>query len=205
MKTIDLNNWNRKRHFDHFNALADPYFGVTVPVDVTKAYQFAKSENVSFFGKYLHDCMKAINAVENFRYRIVEDNVIDFDAIHASATLMRSDKTFGFSFINYSEDLATFLSNLKNEKERIENSNALYPPVNSENCIHCSALPWLNFSGHKEPFSGRKDSVPKLAFSKVENIDNKLVMNVAVSANHALVDGYHVGQFVEIFQENLYK
>ena len=28
-------------------------------------------------------------------------------------------------------------------------------------------------------------------------------MNVGISVSHALVDGYHVGLFVEKFQENL--
>jgi chloramphenicol O-acetyltransferase type A len=47
--------------------------------------------------------------------------------------------------------------------------------------------------------------VPKLAFSKVDKTKSKLIMNVSVSVNHALVDGYHVGLFSEKFQEFLNK
>ena len=64
-------------------------------------------------------------------------------------------------------------------------------------------MPWVNFSGHKEPVSGQKESVPKLAYGKVEEHNGKLMMNVAISANHALIDGYHVGLFTEAFQNNL--
>ena len=203
MKILDINTWNRKRHFDHFNALADPYFGVTIPFNVTKAYKYSKQNNISFFGKYLHDCMKAINSIENFKYRIENDEIVIHDNIHASATLIRSDNTFGFSFINYDDDLMTFLKNIEKEKERIENSEELYPPNNTLDCIYCSALPWFSFTGHEEPVSGIRESVPKFGFAKVEQKEGELLMNVSISVNHALIDGYHLGLFSEAFQKNL--
>ncbi|WP_372755092.1 CatA-like O-acetyltransferase [Mariniflexile sp.] len=205
MKVIDLNTWNRKLHYKHFIALKDPYFSLTIPFDVTKAYKFSKENNISFFGKYLHDCMKAINAVENFKYRIENDLVVEHDVIHASATLMRPNNTYGFSFIDFNEDLNEFIKNLEAEKERIKSTPDLYPPKNGLNCIHCSALPWVHFSSQKEPVSGVLDSVPKIAFSKVLESESKLIMNVAISVNHALVDGYHIGEFSEKFQEYLNK
>ncbi|VAV86255.1 putative acetyltransferase [hydrothermal vent metagenome] len=205
MRYIDLNTWNRKQHFNHFSGLVDPSFAVTIPFDVTKAYQFSKQNNISFFAKYLHDCMKAINAVENLRYRIIDNKIVEYDVIHASPTLMRADKTFGFSFIDFDDDLQVFIKNFEAEKKRIQNSTDLFPPKNSVDCIYCSAMPWLHFVAHKEPFSGENDSVPKVAFSKVEHIDNALIMNVAINVNHALVDGYHVALFTEKFQENLDK
>ncbi len=203
MKKLNIHTWNRKAHFNHFNALEDPYFAVTVPFEVSKAYRYAKQNGISFFGKYLHDCMKAINNVENFKYRIENNEVIVHDVIHASATLMRSDNTFGFSFINFDEDLGVFLNNINKEKERIENGSDLYPPDNTLDCIYCSALPWFSFTGHKEPFSGITDSVPKFGYSKFEQKGEDLIMNVSINVNHALVDGYHVGLFCEAFQKNL--
>lgn len=202
-KELDIDRWNRKHHFNHFNALADPYFAVTIPFDVTLAYKKSKDTGSSFFAIYLHDCMKAINAVENFKYRIVDNQVFEYDVIHASATLSRADNTFGFSFINFSESFKEFNTNIQNEKQRINDSTELYPPVNGLNCIHCSALPWFSFTSQKEPFSGIKDSVPKFAFSKTYKKNDLLMMNVGVHVNHALIDGYHVGQFAERFQTNL--
>ena len=34
-KIIDLATWNRKEHFEHFSAFDDPFFGVTVHVDLS--------------------------------------------------------------------------------------------------------------------------------------------------------------------------
>ena len=206
MKKIDLNTWERKSHYEHFRALKDPYFGVTIPFNVSKAHQFSKINKISFFGKYLHDCMKAINEVDELKLRIIDEEVVKYDRINASATLMRSNKTFGFSYIEFDDNLNQFIEHLELEKNRIEHSNSLYPLRNDDACIHCSALPWLAFSGHKEPVSGSIDSVPKIAFSKIIiNEEEQMIMNVSVNVNHALVDGYHLSLFSEKFQHYLNK
>jgi chloramphenicol O-acetyltransferase type A len=206
MRYLDIESWNRKELFKHFRALADPTFGLVADVDVSKTYQSAKEKNQSFFVRYLHACMNAINAVENFKFRIEGDKVAIYDVINASPTIARKDNTFGFSYVKYSENFEEFKSNFDKEKERIVNSIGLFPPEYSLGCIHCSAIPWVSFSGHKEPFSGNKnDSVPQLAFGKIKEENGKKVMPVAVNVNHALVDGYHVGQFFDKFQAELNK
>jgi len=204
MKELDIENWNRKEHYDFFKNFTDAYFSVTIDKEVAKAYDYAKRHEISFFVLYLYACMKAINSVDNFKYRIQKDKVIIHDVVHASATILREDNTFGFSFIHYHEDLNIFNVNFEAEKERILNSNNLFPIQNTDDCIYCSAMPWLNFSGHKEPLLGTvKESVPKLAFGKFVKKEGKLMMPVAISVNHALVDGYHVGLFVEKSQKLL--
>jgi len=191
MRYLDLNNWDRKQHFNFFNTFKDPYFSITSTLDVTNAKKYSKEKEISFFVIYLHACMKAINEIENFKYRITADTKISIhDKIHASATILRSNKTFGFSFIHYDADVLAFEANFIKEKERIFNSKELFPPVNSQDCIYCSALPWVNFTGHKEPVSGGKESVPKVAFGKVFDKNGVLEMPISISVNHALMDGY---------------
>ena len=79
MIKIDLTNWNRRQHYHHFIALKDPYFAVTIPLDVSIAYKKAKENNHSFFAVYLHACMMAINHTENFKYRIIGDEVFELE------------------------------------------------------------------------------------------------------------------------------
>ena len=47
-KIIDIATWNRREHYEHFSAFDDPFFGVTVQVDCTRAYQEAKTKGISF-------------------------------------------------------------------------------------------------------------------------------------------------------------
>ena len=203
MKGLDVNTWKRKQQYDHFKDFHDPYFAVTIPFMVGEAYKSSKANGTSFFARYLHDCMKAINAIENLKLRVLNNEVVYYDVIHASATLMRADHTFAWSYIPFSESLDSFVQNLNEEKERVRNSNDFYPPEDNLDCIHCSAMPWFNFIGHKEAASGQFDSVPKLAFGKTYSSEGQLMMNLAIHVNHALADGYDVGLFAEAFQYNL--
>ena len=117
MKTyLDIENWNRKEHFYHFKNLSQPYFGFTVNVDVTSAYQYSKKNNSSIFILYLYACMKAVNSIDNLGYRLEQDKIAVYDKVHVSATILRPDNTFGFSFIQFEDTLDKFYKNFIKEK-----------------------------------------------------------------------------------------
>ena len=138
---IDITTWNRKEHFEFFSKFEEPFFGTTIQFDCTKAYHKAKELGVSFFVYYLHKTIVAVNKIENFRYRIENENVYLFDKINASATILRDDKTFGFSEIEYDEKLSNFESNFIKESSRVQNTTGLFTREYNENIIHFSALP----------------------------------------------------------------
>lgn len=204
MKTLlDLKNWNRKEHFAHFKQMEEPFFGATVEVDCTKAYQKAKSLNVSFFIYYLHKTLVAVNSIENFKYRISGDKIYINNRINASATIGREDGTFGFSLIEYHADLSIFGKTVLAETERIQNTTGLFTrSLNDDNLIHFSAIPWLNFTSlsHARNYTF-PDSCPKISFGKMITANGKKTMAMSVHVHHGLMDGLHVGQFVDLFQE----
>ncbi len=205
MKTIDISSWKRKQHFEFFNQFEEPYFGLTVPIDVTKAMHTAKKNGYSFFKYYLHKCMLATNEIENFKYRITEDNqVVLYDSIGASATMMRENETFGFSYIPFIGDFDTFTIAAQKEMDRIKESDSLFPSEDPVNVIHYSAIPWLDFSSltHARMYK-RKDSIPKISFGKVTEHNGKKTMPVAIYVHHGLVDGLHISRFTSLFQDLL--
>lgn len=204
MKIIDLNSWNRKEIYNHFIGLTDPFVAVVVELDVTKAYKTAKTEQTSFFSKYLHATMQAVNQIPNLKIRLIDEQIVAYDTVHVSVTIPRPDHTFGFSFVEFSDDFKLFTQRLNLEKERILSSTNLFPmQQTSLDVIYCSALPWINFSSHKEPFNSSKDSVPKIAFGKYFEHDGRKKMNISLNVNHAFVDGFHMGQFFESLQHYL--
>jgi len=205
MKTlIDINNWNRKELYHFFSRFEEPFFGVTVSIDCTVAYQQAKAKRISFFLYYLYRSLRAANEVENFRYRISDGNVLLYDAIQASATVDRPNGTFGFSYIDYITGEDEFYEIASKEIERVRQSESLLPAVSGENVIHFSAVPWLNFTSlsHARSFSF-PDSSPKISFGKMTEQNDIKTMPVSIHAHHGLIDGYHVGLFVDRFQQLL--
>jgi chloramphenicol O-acetyltransferase type A len=199
---LNLDTWNRKEHFLFFKQMEEPFFGITTTIDCTKAYEKAKALDVSFFTYYLHKTLVAINKIESFRYRIIEDEICIFDQIDASATIMREDKTFGFSLIEYAENLNEFAEITKKEIARIQTTTGLFTREFAENLIHFSALPWINFTSfsHARSFAW-PDSCPKISFGKMMEEKGKKTMSMSIHVHHGLMDGYHVGEFVNLFQE----
>lgn len=199
---LNLETWNRKEHFLFFKQMEEPFFGVTITVDCTKAYEKAKEIGVSFFTFYLHKTLVAVNSIEPFRYRILNDEVYIFDRIDVSSTILREDKTFGFSQIAFSEYLNEFAENTKNEIARIQSTTGLFTREYSENLIHFSALPWINFTSfsHARSFTW-PDSCPKISFGKMVDENSKKTMSMSIHVHHGLMDGYHVGEFIELFQK----
>ena len=185
-----------------FRSNGRTFFCITTTIDCTIAYNKAKELNISFFTYYLHKTLLAVNAIENFRYRIINDEIYIFDTIDASATIMREDKTFGFSLIEYSKDINDFAEITKKEIARIQTTKGLLTRDFEINLIHFSALPWLNFTSfsHARSFTF-PDSCPKISFGKMMEENDKKTMSMSVHVHHGLVDGYHVGQFVNLFQE----
>ena len=68
MKTLlDIENGPSKEHFHFFRKFEEPFFGTTVEIDCTKAYEKAKELDSSFFIYYLHKTLIAVNQLESFR------------------------------------------------------------------------------------------------------------------------------------------
>ena len=200
---IDLETWNRNEHFAFFNQMEEPFFGITTNIDCSIAYKKCKILGFSFFTYYLHKTLLAVNAIENFKYRIINDKVYIFDQIDASATIMREDKTFGFSCMEFNLDFDVFSKTTTKEIDRVRNSVGLFTrEFPSINLIHFSTIPWINFTAlsHARSFNFA-DSCPKITFGKMIDFDNKKTMAMSVHVHHGLIDGYHLGKFVDLFQK----
>ncbi len=205
MKLLDLETWNRKEHFEFFKDYDQPFFGITAEVTITKAYEKAKKINASLFLFYLHKSLVAINTLESFKYRIIEDGkVAIFDVIRAGATINRPDKTFSFSYIPYHKDFNEFEKEALAIIDEIRNTEGLPHTDRSQDVAYFTAIPWVKFTSIEHATNSKfADSVPKVAFGKWEERSGEKYMPVSVHAHHALMDGVHVGQFYELFQQLL--
>lgn len=200
-KHIDVNRWKRKDTFNFFSQFEEPFFGVTVRIDCTLAYQYSRDMNRSFFLHYLYRSLKAANAIEAFRFRLLKGGPVVFDQVHASPTIIRSDGSFGFSYMNYTGDEEDFILAATKAIEQVQNTRALIPAVSGENVIHYAVLPWLDFTSlsHARHFRFN-DSSPKITFGKAVERNGCYDMPVSIHVHHALMDGYEVAQFTEKFQ-----
>jgi chloramphenicol O-acetyltransferase type A len=151
----------------------------------------------------LHKTLVAVNTNESFRYRISDVKIYVFDQINGSATIGREDGSFGFSSIEYNSDSTVFIATALAEIERIQTTTGIFTRTFEDNAIRFSANPWLNFTSlsHARSYTF-PDSCPKISFGKMITTENgKRTMPMSIHVHHGLMDGLHLGQFVDYFQE----
>lgn len=200
-KKIDTRNWERREIYDFFKDYEEPYYGITMELDCTGAYDYAKERGISFFLYYLYLSLKAVNQTEAFKYRIEGEELFLYDVVNASATIDRDDGTFGFSHILYFEELDLFLEKATEEVIEVRTTNQLMRSGIGENVIHFSSLPWIGFTHVSHPRRyDRRDSIPKITIGKFHKNGERRLIPVSVHVNHAVADGLHMGMFFDTLQ-----
>lgn len=201
---INLSTWKRREHFEVFKNFDEPLFGITVKVECANAYKRAKLAGYPFSLYYLYLSMKAANEIEEFRYRIEDDKVFCYDSVGAGPTIFRENETYGCGFMPYNKDIEAFMVQATTEVERVKAEDGLKFTHAGEDILHYSTLPWADFTSvnHARILS-RGRSIPKITFGKITRDGENMWLPVDVHVNHALMDGFHVGKFIERFQQLL--
>lgn len=119
---------------------------MTTLINCTEAYKYCKGYNVPFFLYYLHKSLLAVNQIKEFRYRIENNEVVEYNQISCSITVLRNDETFGFVYINYYPELKTFINEARELIKSEKAASGLKLKYNLTNLIHYSILPYTNFS-----------------------------------------------------------
>lgn len=206
MKIIDLEHWKRKSHYEYFKDYSMPFFSVSANVDITKLYRYAKRKHLSFFATMLYFVMKAVNQIEELKYRIRENTVVLHDIVHPAYTVMSDDQLFLFVETLFEEDIISFESHVKEDIKKAENKEGLSDDLSRDDWIYISSLPWLNFTSVTHPYDqNRVDSYPRITWGKYLIEDEKVTIPLSLSIHHALGDGYHASQFFQFFKEQISK
>ena len=204
MKKVDLEIWPRKQAYHFFKDFEDPYFSMTADTDVTVLRSFCKAEGLSFSLATLYASTSVANGIREFRLRQDGDDVVEYDVVHASQTLLNEDETFSFSFIEYHSDFRTFERNGLDSIKRYKEMKTLEVELARMDVVFYSVIPWVSFTSFKN--AQRRDhtsTVPRIVFGKLHEREGRILMPVSVEVNHMMMDGIHVGRFFERFQELL--
>ena len=197
---LDIETWNRRRHFEFFKDYANPFFNICTNVDVTPLLGLTRAmKNISFFIAYHFLSARAANEVEPFRYRLRGDRVLVHDRVHAGTTILLADENFSFAYFDYTEDFEVFHARAKAVIESAKAGGVeLYQRAERDDLIYHSVIPWATFTSISHARKGgREESVPKIAFGKYREDGGRVMMPVSVEVHHALMDGLHVGRYFE--------
>ncbi len=201
---LDLERWPRRATFEFFLGYDKPYFNVCAPLDVGPLLDRVRAEpGTSFFLAYLYLSLRTANELEPFRYRLSEGRVLVHDRIHAGSTLLLDDDRFDFAYFDHDEDFGRFQAAARESMARVRAAGGtMQAREDRTDLIHYSTLPWISFTSFSHARNwGKEDSVPKIVFGKVAEQGGRRLLPVSVEVHHALMDGLHVGRYLERLQQ----
>lgn len=202
---INLRTWKRRDHYRWFRKYEQPYFSVTVDVDVTAAWKRSRRRGApSFFLTSLFGMLRAANDVEAFRLRVRPRGVWRHDRVAVGPTIMRNDDTFGFLRLEPADTLNAFAARAQPALARAVTQTGLRSPKHSrDDIVFHSVLPWLRFTAFTNALPGGADSIPRIVFGRCAPDGRRMTLPVAVEVHHALVDGLDVARFFDRFASHL--
>ena len=205
---IDLSTWSRRDAFEFFRSFDKPFFNVCVHLDVSRlkaalaAWPHAGLSLACYF-----IALRLVNRHQAFRLRLEDGRVRVHDEVHGSTTVLRDDgESFFFAELTHMSDFAAFAAHAN---AAIDAARALHgafePKAGQTACVYFTSLPWLHFTSfsHARQWARdgqRDDSIPRFAFGRARAQGGQLWLPMSVEVHHALMDGVHVGRFVQDFE-----
>ena len=203
-KKINMNEYKRIDHFNYFKSLAYPYVGITCEVDITDFYNHVKEKNYPFFLSLLYCVNKACNQIKEFRQRIVDDEIIEYDYCPTSHTVSKEDDTYAYCTLEAKDSFEEYLKDAIRKHERAKNDgNIDETDEEALGLIFISTLPWVSYASLIQPVPIPADSNPRITWGKYSIKDNKVLIPVSTLCHHALVDGKQIADFYKLLEKNL--
>jgi chloramphenicol O-acetyltransferase type A len=201
---IDIDAWNRRSTFEYFKDFEAPFFNMTANVDVTPLYRHCKFESLSFSLACVYYSQVALNSIREFRLRILDESIVEYDHVEATQTILNDDETFSFCYFERQPDLITFNMVGLAAREQYRKLKTFDVESDRIDLIYYSVIPWVSFTSfkHASRFDNR-NTIPRIVFGKTFADVDRLKMPISVEVHHAMMDGIHVGKYFQGLQHLL--
>ena len=201
---VDIDTWERKTTYEFFLDYEDPFFNITANLDVTRLYRFCKDNGLAFSLGALFLSLQAANEIREFRLRLLNGQVLEFDRVEATQTILNDDETFSFCYFESKNDIHEFDRAGKAAREKYKLLKTFDVETDRIDLIYYSAIPWVSFTSFKHASRhDNRQSVPRMVFGKMFDEGPLKKMPFSIEVHHALVDGIHVGRFFKLYQEKI--
>lgn len=203
-KYIDMETYKRKNHFEYFNSLAYPYVGITVNVDITEFLDKVHSNKVPFFLTFCYCVYRAGNGVTEFRQRIKDNKIIEFENCQTSHTVALDDGTYFYCNLDGNMPFEEYISYaVKKQELAKQDASVSEDETEALNKFFISCLPWTTYTSIIQPVPIPADSNPRITWGKYFIQGNKTFIPVSVLCHHALVDGIHISKFYSLLDKEI--
>ncbi|MCB9092362.1 MAG: hypothetical protein H6620_07365 [Halobacteriovoraceae bacterium] len=196
---------DRKRVFDLFKNFENPFFNICVEFRVQDFFPYCQERGFSSFQFFLYHIAKASLEIDHFRLRMIEGKVIEVKNLYPSYTVLGLDHVFNFATFEFDEDFELFLERSLKAKEIAEKAKDLVEDdLTHRDYLYITSTPGLKVLSMQHPVASAKDcSIPKIGWGKMIKEGRERVLTLCIGANHCLMDGIHIYQYVEKLKQNI--
>ena len=204
-KIIDMSQSPRAGQFAYFSAMADPWAGATVMVDITDFLSAIREKGLPFFLSFLFAVTRAGNAVPELRRRLLPDGtVVEYDLCQPSYTAMKPDGAYVYVDVDGGiTDIRAFCAQGKANQAAAIEKGVLAEGGDVLDHFFISSVPWLPYVQIKLPSGMPGDSHPRISWGKYQEENGRVTLPVTLYVHHALADGWHISRFFENLRREL--
>lgn len=190
----------REELFNHYHKCDNPFVIVTTKVDVTSVIKYCKIHK-NFYATLGFLITKTANQIDAFKYRYKNGKFYYCDELRSNYTQMLEDSTIGFFGLPVIKDFDDYIEEFVKQQQRFF-ENGSCTEENELNEIWLSCAPWFSFTSLIPPFN-KEVTIPQFIWDKYECINEKYYVNLMIMVHHGFADGYHIGKFVNLLEENI--
>lgn len=220
---LDTSRWPRRAAFEHFVGFEQPFFSLCTRLDVAalKAALARRPEPGGLSLACHHAALRIANEQQPFRLRLEGQGagpnssarVRIHPRVDASTTVLRDDDSFGFAQLRWQPGFTAFRAQGVQAMQAVRDGPPGFhepPPDPADDAasdaalMYFTTLPWVHFSSfsHARALSGT-DSVPRIAFGRIDADGPRQWLPVALDVHHALMDGVHAGRYLQALEAAL--
>ncbi|WP_198116755.1 CatA-like O-acetyltransferase [Massilia rhizosphaerae] len=195
-----MHDFERRRdRFDLFERMESPAVNLCFTLDVPDFRPWCKAQELAPFHVMLCAVLRAVLKVENFRYRVVDGEVVRIDRLAPSFTVMNQHGDLNFATFDWSDDVREFVARGLAARDAASNMTELNIRYRSPSSraakeqVFVTCMPWLAFTSIQHPMASlATPDIPSLAWGRFRDGPDGLQLPFSVQAHHGFVDGWHI-------------
>lgn len=198
----------RAEAYRHYRALRQPRWSLTTRVDVAPllaalpAWRQELPELTAFVA-YHHAVIRAANAIQQLRQRLVDGgDAVEWERVDGTPTVLRPDDSFAVARLPFALRLRDFAPPaLSAVAAAAVPGGPLGFVAEPQGELHMTTLPLVAFTHFSHARGGAfDDATPAMAMGRFTVESGRTWMPLNIEVHHALVDGVHVGRFVQALE-----
>ncbi|WP_432666490.1 CatA-like O-acetyltransferase [Wukongibacter baidiensis] len=202
---IDLQAWPRGQMFYYFSKMAPTGYSLTVELDITVLKAALKERKLKFFPVYLWLATTIINRQIEFKVAVKDEVLGYWDTLTPMyAVFHEDDQTISLMWTEYDDKFSVFYERYLENQQKYGHQHGVLsqsdrmPP---ENSYTISCIPWIEFKHFSlQSFENKSYYFPTVEAGRIFEKNERLMLPLSMTLNHATTDGWHVKKFLDDLQ-----